>query len=212
MDTVTFELKEYEHDICGSSLWQTKSGRMYFRLGKIKAGKRFGHTGCYDKNAGTLFFWCQDAQTWLEFLAGIKDIGAYQRQDFYIVFRRQEITCYLRENNDSPPISEGNVSLSAISSSEPNQENNIDFPTLGESAIDRKEYYASDDWKKKASSAKKRVNNKCQVCNSGKNGLIAHHRTYENLGSEKPEDITVLCTRCHKLFHAVCEIATVITA
>jgi hypothetical protein len=30
--------------------------------------------------------------------------------------------------------------------------------------------------------------------------LEAHHRTYEHMGDEMPEDITVLCHNCHSLY------------
>jgi hypothetical protein len=66
----------------------------------------------------------------------------------------------------------------------------------------RPNYYAyikSPAWKRKADAAKKRAGYRCQVCN-GENRLEAHHRTYDNLGHEKPEDITVLCHKCHELF------------
>jgi 5-methylcytosine-specific restriction endonuclease McrA len=60
-------------------------------------------------------------------------------------------------------------------------------------------YILSPTWKAKADAAKKRAGYRCQVCN-GKKRLEAHHRTYDNLGHEKPEDITVLCHDCHELF------------
>lgn len=40
----------------------------------------------------------------------------------------------------------------------------------------------------------------CQLCND--DGLLdVHHRTYERLGCELPEDLIVLCRPCHSLFH-----------
>lgn len=33
--------------------------------------------------------------------------------------------------------------------------------------------------------------------------LDVHHRTYERLGQEQEYDLTVLCHRCHSLFHSV---------
>ena len=65
------------------------------------------------------------------------------------------------------------------------------------------EYIASSAWKAKADAAKARAGNKCQVCNRGKDTgavLDAHHRTYQRLGYERPEDITVLCRECHGLY------------
>ena len=71
----------------------------------------------------------------------------------------------------------------------------------------RKEYYkdyiASPEWRLKANEAKGRAGHRCQVCNkpSSQVTLDAHHRTYERLGNELPEDITVLCRKCHSIYH-----------
>lgn len=64
------------------------------------------------------------------------------------------------------------------------------------------EYIKSPAWKRKADAAKERAGNRCQVCNRSKDEvqLDAHHRTYERLGHERPEDITVLCHDCHGLY------------
>lgn len=80
-------------------------------------------------------------------------------------------------------------------------------PMVNGDAKDRKEFYyryiVSADWKKKSDEAKQRAGNRCQVCNqSGRVvTLNTHHRTYKNLGNEKPEDLTVLCEDCHETFH-----------
>ncbi len=73
----------------------------------------------------------------------------------------------------------------------------------GNRRVDYRAYIGSLEWKRKADAAKKRAGDRCQVCNRGKSEgvrLEAHHRTYERLGHEKPEDITVLCDRCHELY------------
>lgn len=65
--------------------------------------------------------------------------------------------------------------------------------------INYREYIKSKEWKLKADAAKRRAGYRCQVCNSAKR-LQAHHRHYLTLGNERPEDITVLCNDCHRLF------------
>ena len=61
------------------------------------------------------------------------------------------------------------------------------------------EYIQSPDWQNKADAAKARAGYRCQICNqTGK--LEAHHRTYERLGEELDDDITVLCDKCHALY------------
>lgn len=70
---------------------------------------------------------------------------------------------------------------------------------LGGDSINYYEYIRSPEWKAKADAAKERAHGHCQVCyKTGK--LDAHHRTYERLGNELPEDITVLCRDCHSLY------------
>ena len=68
--------------------------------------------------------------------------------------------------------------------------------------VDYATYIQSDEWRAKADAARARAGYRCQVCNQGEVQLDAHHRTYERLGSERPEDITVLCHACHKLFES----------
>jgi 5-methylcytosine-specific restriction endonuclease McrA len=64
------------------------------------------------------------------------------------------------------------------------------------------EYIKSQAWRQRANEAKKRAGYRCQVCNKHRDEtqLDAHHRTYERLGRERPEDITVLCRGCHGLY------------
>ena len=68
----------------------------------------------------------------------------------------------------------------------------IDYPT----------YINSNAWIQKSEEAKRRAGYRCQVCNRSSREAVldAHHRTYERLGHERPEDITVLCRDCHELY------------
>ena len=63
-------------------------------------------------------------------------------------------------------------------------------------------YIRSLEWRAKADAAKRRAGYRCLVCNRPSSQVVlnAHHRTYERLGNEIPEDITVLCEDCHKLY------------
>ena len=65
------------------------------------------------------------------------------------------------------------------------------------------EYIQSDSWIEFANAAKKRVKNRCQLCNVSADviKLHAHHRTYARLGHEDCADITVLCADCHAKHH-----------
>jgi hypothetical protein len=58
-------------------------------------------------------------------------------------------------------------------------------------------YLLSDEWKEKRDIAYKRFSYRCAICNSD-NKINAHHRTYENVGDESQDDLTVLCEKCHE--------------
>ena len=68
--------------------------------------------------------------------------------------------------------------------------------------VDYYEYIQSEGWRQPANEAKRRAGYRCRVCNrsSSQVTLDAHHRTYDRLGHEDPDDITVLCRDCHELF------------
>ena len=61
-------------------------------------------------------------------------------------------------------------------------------------------YIKSGRWKKKADRVKERAGWRCMACNRprGYVQLEAHHRTYERLGYEIPEDLICLCRDCHQ--------------
>jgi len=63
-----------------------------------------------------------------------------------------------------------------------------------------KEYLQSNHWKAMRKRQLKLANYKCGLCNS-KDNLNVHHKTYENRGDEKDEDLIVLCQECHAKFH-----------
>jgi hypothetical protein len=69
--------------------------------------------------------------------------------------------------------------------------------------VDYYEYIASDKWREKAREAKEATGYRCQLCNASyrERTLHVHHRTYENLGNETTDDLTVLCGNCHRDFH-----------
>lgn len=64
-----------------------------------------------------------------------------------------------------------------------------------------KEYLSSKEWKIKATQALERVDYKCQVCGLSKfaRKLEVHHLTYERFKREIPEDLDVVCNKCHKI-------------
>jgi len=70
-----------------------------------------------------------------------------------------------------------------------------------ERGVEYDRYMDSEAWREKAEEAKKRAGYRCQLCNKGNTVLHVHHRTYERLGEELPEDLIVLCAGCHSKFH-----------
>lgn len=69
-------------------------------------------------------------------------------------------------------------------------------------AVDYHDYIKTEAWRERAEAAKQRVGHRCQICNrpATRVTLDVHHRTYERLGNERPEDLTVLCRGCHELY------------
>lgn len=65
------------------------------------------------------------------------------------------------------------------------------------------DYIRSAKWRKRAQVAKVAAGHRCQICYTPESEAVlhTHHRTYRNLGNEKPEDLIVLCEDCHFLFH-----------
>jgi 5-methylcytosine-specific restriction endonuclease McrA len=62
------------------------------------------------------------------------------------------------------------------------------------------EYLQSPEWRARAEAAKARFGYRCGLCNV--NGpLETHHRTYERVGNELPEDLVPLCADCHGAYH-----------
>ena len=61
-------------------------------------------------------------------------------------------------------------------------------------------YLQTEHWQRMRVRALEWADYRCQVCDSPY-GLHVHHRTYEGLGNEAINDLTVLCDTCHGLFH-----------
>jgi len=67
-----------------------------------------------------------------------------------------------------------------------------------------KHYYAylsSSAWQRKRVVVLNRAGYRCERCTSDAQPLHVHHKTYERLGDELPEDLTVLCKKCHEKEH-----------
>lgn len=69
------------------------------------------------------------------------------------------------------------------------------------------EYLKTDKWEAVRRAVMKRDGYSCRLCNSSID-LVAHHRTYKNVGNELNhlDDVTCLCKRCHEHFHCVTKI------
>jgi 5-methylcytosine-specific restriction endonuclease McrA len=66
--------------------------------------------------------------------------------------------------------------------------------------VNYREYLASADWQVKRADAIERAGYRCEVCGLPW-GLEVHHKTYERLGNELPEDLACLCWGCHRGLH-----------
>lgn len=68
---------------------------------------------------------------------------------------------------------------------------------------DYQEYIRSSEWIAKAKRAKLEAGQRCQSCGSDDRRLQVHHLNYGRLGEERPDDLIVLCGRCHRGEHSV---------
>ena len=51
------------------------------------------------------------------------------------------------------------------------------------------------------SQLKKLGKSRCESCPTDSNDLHVHHLTYERLGAERIEDVTIVCRECHEKIH-----------
>lgn len=63
-------------------------------------------------------------------------------------------------------------------------------------------YLPSPEWQDRRKQAIERANGRCAHC-SATERLQVHHVTYRNIGNERPEDLLVLCRRCHRIEHGL---------
>ena len=57
-----------------------------------------------------------------------------------------------------------------------------------------------DNWRLLKNKIKEERGERCEKCRSEME-LHLHHKTYKNIGNEKPEDLVILCEYCHKKEH-----------
>lgn len=81
-------------------------------------------------------------------------------------------------------------------------EGNVTVADTNVERVQYDEYIQSEFWAIKVKAAKRSANYRCQICNRSEEETIldGHHRTYERLGKELPQDITILCRDCHELY------------
>jgi len=76
-----------------------------------------------------------------------------------------------------------------------------DNPFTGQEDVFKyKVYLQSVEWREKAKIIMERDNNKCVLCDTQEK-LQVHHKTYDRLYKEEPEDLITLCNSCHKKIH-----------
>jgi len=67
--------------------------------------------------------------------------------------------------------------------------------------MDYAAYLTTKHWKQVAHAARARARGQCALSSFHRGELHVHHRNYLRLGHELPEDVIVLCWRCHARFH-----------
>lgn len=79
----------------------------------------------------------------------------------------------------------------------------VKVPEKWKGEVEYFSYIDHPDWKKKANKRRAEAGMRCQVSNHSvweTASLDVHHRTYERLGREESNDLTVLCRRCHEVY------------
>ena len=66
--------------------------------------------------------------------------------------------------------------------------------------LDYNEYLLTDHWQENRTREIDNCGGRCRLCNYEGN-LHVHHRTYERIGAELPDDVIALCGECHAIFH-----------
>lgn len=67
--------------------------------------------------------------------------------------------------------------------------------------VEYKPYLASQEWAKIRADLLILKKGRCEVC--GKKGKQVHHLHYKTLGEENPEDLILLCAKCHMKEHGL---------
>lgn len=63
-------------------------------------------------------------------------------------------------------------------------------------------YLASPEWKMRRIQIMSKRGAKCERCGARRT-LQIHHKTYARLGRELPEDLEILCRKCHETEHGL---------
>lgn len=64
-----------------------------------------------------------------------------------------------------------------------------------------RDYLRTPEWRETRAAALVRAGNACAMDVTHTGQLDVHHRTYANVGAERPADLVVLCRSCHELHH-----------
>ncbi len=68
-------------------------------------------------------------------------------------------------------------------------------------ALDYRDYLKTPWWRFMRYTKLEIAGASCQLCSAEQRQIDIHHRTYERLGDEDLDDLTVLCRNCHAKFH-----------
>lgn len=73
--------------------------------------------------------------------------------------------------------------------------------TLKQKRPNYRQYIASDAWFTKRQEIMLRSGGMCEVAGCGSEAEQVHHKHYDSLGNENPEDLMAVCVRCHEEIH-----------
>ena len=71
------------------------------------------------------------------------------------------------------------------------------------SAMPYDDYLRTSEWRDRRRLAIAAADHRCESCGTYTDPLHVHHLTYERRGNEHPDDLMVLCPRCHMAAHGI---------
>ncbi len=122
-------------------------------------------------------------------------VSNFQKQEYVRVNAKREEELKHQKN-------EHDRQIEYLTTSAPDEEVIAFFQNGNRSRDVYKRYLLTSHWKNVKEEVIAKAGNKCQLC-SNHDLLNVHHNNYKCIGKETPQDLIVICRKCHKRFHNI---------